>query len=127
MDAKSTYLGSEQDSEEDLAKAMDEVGMKLHLAVKHTIKNYPHWHASRIRAASGIRSLDWLLLMTPLFLSPENPMKLAVMGQHGEWTQAMALADNFTDEELKSMSGKQYAYEVFKRANNLLDLKQAQT
>jgi hypothetical protein len=101
--------------------------MKLHIAVKHVVKHYSYWHAGRIRAASGIRSFDWLLLMTPLCLPSYVSAELEERMKHSDWAQAVDLADNFSIEEIKGMSGGKYAYELFKRTNNLLDMKHAQS
>lgn len=104
---------------------MDKAGMKLYLAIKHAVKHYSYWHTGRIRAASGISSHDWLMLMTPLCLPSYLSMDFESRKQD-PWAQAMDLVDGFATKEMESMSGRQYAYELFKRANNLLDMKNAQ-
>jgi hypothetical protein len=112
-------------SNEDKRK-MDEAGMKLHAAIRHVLKNYSYWHAGRIRAASGISTFDWLMFMTPLCLPDDISSFFEGSNERDDWKLAMDLADNFTPEEIRGMSGKKYAHEVFKRANNLLDMKKAQ-
>jgi hypothetical protein len=109
-------------SNEDKRK-MDESAMKLHAAIKHVVKHYTYWHSGRIRAASGIRHFDWFMLMTPLCLSDTLSSFLEGSSEMDDWKQAIDLADNFTPEEIRGMSGKKYAYELFKRTNRLIDLK----
>jgi len=113
------------ESESAERKAWDEAGEKLHATVLRVTEHYPHWHNSRIRSASGIDRCEWELLKTNLCLSVYTSMQNHSDDDLTDYGKACVLADDFTEEELRNMTYKQYTEEREARARKLLKMKEA--